>query len=180
MTGTNLGGWLVLEPWITPSLFYQFLSSDDDWGTDAPTHTGMDSYTFCRTRTRGGQQANAAALEGMGARGGHRDDRQVGATHVHIPVGDWMYQPYRALHRVHGWRARGARSRPRPVQEIPSRRAPRHPRCQGVAERLRQLGPGSRSEVDVGDCRAESRGHYHLRALADPRGTGPTISTSRR
>ncbi len=21
--GVNLGGWLVLEPWITPSLFYQ-------------------------------------------------------------------------------------------------------------------------------------------------------------
>lgn len=25
LTGTALGGWLVLEPWITPSLFYQFL-----------------------------------------------------------------------------------------------------------------------------------------------------------
>jgi glucan 1,3-beta-glucosidase len=24
-TGTNAGGWLVLEPWITPSLFYRFL-----------------------------------------------------------------------------------------------------------------------------------------------------------
>ena len=23
--GTNIGGWLVLEPWITPSLFYRFL-----------------------------------------------------------------------------------------------------------------------------------------------------------
>jgi hypothetical protein len=45
--GANLGGWLVLEPWITPSLFYQFLSSDDTWGVDAPQHTGMDSYTFC-------------------------------------------------------------------------------------------------------------------------------------
>jgi len=25
MTGTNAGGWMVLEPWITPSLFYRFL-----------------------------------------------------------------------------------------------------------------------------------------------------------
>jgi hypothetical protein len=25
ITGTNIGGWLVLEPWITPSLFYPFL-----------------------------------------------------------------------------------------------------------------------------------------------------------
>ena len=24
--GTNLGGWMVLEPWITPSLFYQVTS----------------------------------------------------------------------------------------------------------------------------------------------------------
>ena len=23
LRGVNLGGWLVLEPWITPSLFYQ-------------------------------------------------------------------------------------------------------------------------------------------------------------
>ena len=41
-------GWLVLQPWVTPSLFYQFLSSDEEWGTDAPAHTGMDSYTFCK------------------------------------------------------------------------------------------------------------------------------------
>ena len=25
MTGVNAGGWMVLEPWITPSLFYRFL-----------------------------------------------------------------------------------------------------------------------------------------------------------
>lgn len=27
--GTALGGYMVLEPWITPSLFYQFLGEDD-------------------------------------------------------------------------------------------------------------------------------------------------------
>lgn len=25
IVGTNIGGWMVLEPWITPSLFYRFL-----------------------------------------------------------------------------------------------------------------------------------------------------------
>jgi hypothetical protein len=25
LVGTNIGGWMVLEPWITPSLFYRFL-----------------------------------------------------------------------------------------------------------------------------------------------------------
>lgn len=44
MRGANLGGWLVLEPWITPSLFYQFLNKEK-----AADHNniGMDSYTFC-------------------------------------------------------------------------------------------------------------------------------------
>ena len=27
--GVNLGGWMVLEPWITPSLFYQFLGGNE-------------------------------------------------------------------------------------------------------------------------------------------------------
>jgi glucan 1,3-beta-glucosidase len=39
--GTNIGGWLVLEPWITPSLFYQFL------GATTPESTAMDTWTFC-------------------------------------------------------------------------------------------------------------------------------------
>ena len=32
---------MVLEPWITPSLFYQFLGKDKD-------NTAMDTYTFCQ------------------------------------------------------------------------------------------------------------------------------------
>lgn len=38
--GANLGGWMVLEPWITPSLFYQFLGEDEN-------STAFDMYTFC-------------------------------------------------------------------------------------------------------------------------------------
>lgn len=41
MVGTNIGGWMVLEPWITPSLFYRFLEKTYSEGV------GMDSYTFC-------------------------------------------------------------------------------------------------------------------------------------
>ena len=41
MTGVNAGGWMVLEPWITPSLFYRFTGKTKDEGV------GMDSYTFC-------------------------------------------------------------------------------------------------------------------------------------
>lgn len=41
VVGTNIGGWMVLEPWITPSLFYQFLNNHVDDGV------GIDSYTLC-------------------------------------------------------------------------------------------------------------------------------------
>lgn len=39
--GVNLGGWLVLEPWITPSIF-------DDTGNDAI----VDEWTFCQMQSR--------------------------------------------------------------------------------------------------------------------------------
>ena len=41
MRGTNLGGFLVLEAWLTPSLFYQFLGVTD------PERVGFDMKTFC-------------------------------------------------------------------------------------------------------------------------------------
>ena len=41
IVGTNIGGWMVLEPWITPSLFYRFLGKEQSDGI------GFDSYTFC-------------------------------------------------------------------------------------------------------------------------------------
>jgi len=39
--GTNLGGWMVLEPWITPSLFYRFLGHHHSEGI------GIDTWSFC-------------------------------------------------------------------------------------------------------------------------------------
>ena len=93
--GTNLGGWLVLEPWITPSLFYQFLSSDDKWGVDAPTHTGMDSYTFCQAL--GPKEGNKQMRRHWKAWVREDDIKAIaktGANTVRIPVGDWMFSPY--------------------------------------------------------------------------------------
>ena len=47
--GVNLGGWMVLEPWITPSLFYQFLGKGENT-------TAFDMYTFCEVL--GAEEAN--------------------------------------------------------------------------------------------------------------------------
>ena len=46
IVGVNLGGWMVLEPWMTPSLFYQFLGKK--YNQSAP-NIGMDSWTFCES-----------------------------------------------------------------------------------------------------------------------------------
>ena len=45
--GTNIGGWQVLEPWITPSLFYKFLGKSAD--PDTGVGIGMDSWSFCES-----------------------------------------------------------------------------------------------------------------------------------
>lgn len=93
--GTNLGGWLVLEPWITPSLFYQFLSSDEKYGTDAPKHTGMDSYTFCDAL--GPVEGNKQMRRHWQAWVREEDIASIaktGSNMVRIPVGDWQFAPY--------------------------------------------------------------------------------------
>lgn len=60
MNGVNLGGWMVLEPWITPSLFYQFLDADIKYGDETAKYVGMDSYTFCTAL--GEKEANRQVL----------------------------------------------------------------------------------------------------------------------
>ncbi|KAF5385032.1 hypothetical protein D9615_001239 [Tricholomella constricta] len=80
--GVNLGGWLVLEPWITPSLF-------DNTGDSRI----VDEYTF------GQYQDRTKALNTLK---NHWDtwiteaDFQAiaaaGLNHVRIPIGHWAYE----------------------------------------------------------------------------------------
>ena len=55
IVGTNIGGWQVLEPWITPSLVYRFLGKTHSEGV------GMDQYTFCEAL--GPEEGNAVLRE---------------------------------------------------------------------------------------------------------------------
>jgi len=87
--GVCIGGWLVLEPWITPSLFYQFL------GGNEKTAAG-DIYNFCKVL--GPEEGNKQLRR-------HWDTwvtediiqelAEVGKINsLRLPVGDWMYKPY--------------------------------------------------------------------------------------
>ena len=87
--GVNLGGWMILEPWITPSLFYQFL------GKKLPSEIAMDSLTFCKAlgpveanrqlRYHWSQWITQSDIQNL---------KSFGIDTVKIPVGDWIYQSY--------------------------------------------------------------------------------------
>jgi glucan 1,3-beta-glucosidase len=95
LRGTSLGGFLVLEPWITPSLFYQFLDATKKYGKDAVNHIGMDSLTFCKAL--GPTEANRQLR--IHWQSWVTDEQianlaAIGVETVRIPVADWMFDPY--------------------------------------------------------------------------------------
>lgn len=87
--GVGLGGMFVLEPWITPSLFYQFLNKKN------PKMIGMDMYTFCEVLgpIEGKRQLNEHFSNWVNETDFINLSTR-GVTHIRIPVGDWMYNPY--------------------------------------------------------------------------------------
>lgn len=93
--GTALGGWLVLEPWITPSLFYQFLGASEKFGDNAPNKVGLDSFTFCTAL--GKEEANRQLKQHWKTWVTEEQIanlKKTGVDTLRIPVGDWMYVPY--------------------------------------------------------------------------------------
>jgi hypothetical protein len=87
--GVNLGGWMVLEPWITPSLFYQFLGGNE-------TAVAMDHYSFCAVL--GPEEGNKQLKrhwETWVTEDIIRTLAQSGAVNsLRVPVGDFMFNPY--------------------------------------------------------------------------------------
>jgi len=80
---------MVLEPWITPSLFYQFLGKDE-------TSAATDIYNFCKVlgKEEGNRQLkrhwNTWVTEEIIV-----ELKESGAVNsLRLPVGDWMYKPY--------------------------------------------------------------------------------------
>lgn len=79
--GVNIGGWLVLEPWITPSIFQAYGGSV------------VDEYTLTQ------QDSNAeSVLQSHWASWATQGDFQkiagAGLNMVRIPVGYWAFEKY--------------------------------------------------------------------------------------
>ena len=80
----NLGGWFVLEPWITPSIFQQ-------WATSG---TVVDEYTY--TQTLGKDAASSALTNHWNTWITEGDFSEIagnGLNHVRIPLGYWAVAP---------------------------------------------------------------------------------------
>jgi glucan 1,3-beta-glucosidase len=95
LRGTSLGGWLVLEPWITPSLFYQFLGVSEKFGSAAQKHVALDSRTFCTAL--GKAEANRQLRQHWATWVTEDEISNLASMNVEtlrIPVADWMYVPY--------------------------------------------------------------------------------------
>jgi len=84
--GVNIGGWLVLEPWVTPSLFEQF---------DPEDHV-QDQWTFCKKL---GHDEAHRQLEKHWDTWLTEDDLRTlaenGINHLRIPVGYWILDDVR-------------------------------------------------------------------------------------
>ncbi|TFK84199.1 glycoside hydrolase family 5 protein [Polyporus arcularius HHB13444] len=101
--GVNLGGWLVLEPWITPSLF-------ENTGNTAI----VDEWTFGQDQNR---QTALSALQNHWSTWITEQDfidiAAAGLNHVRIPIGYWAFdvgpgEPYISgqlpyLQKAVGW-----------------------------------------------------------------------------
>ncbi|WVQ82333.1 hypothetical protein IAT38_004461 [Cryptococcus sp. DSM 104549] len=101
--GVNIGGWLVLEPFITPSIF-------ESTGNDGI----VDEYTFCQYQDY--DTAHSALVNHWDTWFTESDFAKIasaGLNHVRIPIGYWAYdvqdgEPYHKgaadyLDKAIGW-----------------------------------------------------------------------------
>jgi len=80
----NLGGWFVLEPWITPSIFSEWANSQ----------TVVDEYTY--TKTLGKGEASSRLTNHWNTWITQADFNAIaaaGMNHVRIPIGYWAVAP---------------------------------------------------------------------------------------
>ena len=81
--GVNLGGWLVLEKWIKPSLFSEWDAFDKKAPKDQWTYCETLGKTECKKRLE--QHWDSWVTESTIS-----DLADAGITHVRIPIGHWI------------------------------------------------------------------------------------------
>ncbi|KAL9600947.1 MAG: hypothetical protein Q9219_002882 [cf. Caloplaca sp. 3 TL-2023] len=79
--GVNLGGWLLLEPWITPSIF------------QAQDGSVVDEYTFC-SKVKNASDILRQHWDSWVSLQDFQKIKNAGFNTVRIPVGYWAYKKF--------------------------------------------------------------------------------------
>ncbi|KAI8333353.1 glycoside hydrolase superfamily [Chlamydoabsidia padenii] len=94
--GINLGGWLVLEPFITPSLFEQAPdpTKKPQERHETKDHVALDEWTLCQrlgpTRSR---ELLEHHYDTFITESDFKTMSEMGFNHVRIPIGHWAIRP---------------------------------------------------------------------------------------
>ncbi len=88
LRGVNLGGWLVLEKWMTPSLF--------------EARAATDETTWCAELGREAPRRLRAHWERFITRDDFRWLARAGINAVRIPLGHWIFGPPYPYHAKYG------------------------------------------------------------------------------
>lgn len=89
--GVNLGGWFVLEPWITPSLF---AAVNDD--------SVVDEWTLTAKLGKSAQSTMQKHWDEWITEADFKAIAKAGLNHVRIPVGYWAVSPEKGDPYVQG------------------------------------------------------------------------------
>lgn len=88
LRGVNLGGWLVLEKWMTPSLFAGLQATDE---TSYCVELGLDAEPILKNHW----QTFITREDFLWL-------AKIGINAVRIPVGHWLFGPDYPYHRTYG------------------------------------------------------------------------------
>jgi glucan 1,3-beta-glucosidase len=92
--GTNIGGWMVLEPWITPSFFYRFLGKPGI-NADGKSEVAVDCYTLCEVLgATEGNQMMQAHWETWATEDHIKQLAERDVEVIRLPIGDWTFTQY--------------------------------------------------------------------------------------
>lgn len=87
--GVTLGGWLLLEPYITPSLFLAFNSTTNSTQKDIP----LDEFRYCKAL--GYEEAHKRLQHHWNTFYTEEDFKQIkklGLNTVRVPIGYWAFE----------------------------------------------------------------------------------------
>lgn len=94
IAGVNIGGWLVLEPFIVPGMFERFNSPTDYANPNATTNPAIDEWTLCEQLGSNLTNAMTEHYETFITEKDFAEIAAAGLNWVRIPFGWWAIETW--------------------------------------------------------------------------------------